>query len=148
PDTYITNLTFRLLRDDGAVVYLNGREMYRSNMPNGSILYTTLASVAVNGADEATYFATTIPTNIFPGTNLLAVEVHQNATTSSDVSFDLELSGSGYVANTSVPALAATQSGNQLQIAWPSSATGYQLYSSPEVGPGAAWQLVTGTFST
>ena len=29
-----TNLLIRLLRDDGAVVYLNGREVFRSNMPS------------------------------------------------------------------------------------------------------------------
>src|SRR5439155_23953878 len=43
----ISALTLRLLRDDGAVVYLNGTEVYRNNMPSGTIAYTTLASTTV-----------------------------------------------------------------------------------------------------
>src|SRR5688500_2466041 len=31
-------------RDDGAIVYVNGVEVYRSNLPTGTIAYTTLAS--------------------------------------------------------------------------------------------------------
>src|SRR4051794_17512669 len=34
--TGVTNLTVRLLRDDGGVVYLNGIEVFRSNMPTGA----------------------------------------------------------------------------------------------------------------
>src|SRR5829696_4225438 len=40
-----TSLTLRLLRDDGAVIYLNGVEVWRSNMPTGTIGFTTLASI-------------------------------------------------------------------------------------------------------
>ena len=42
-------LAIELLRDDGAVVYLNGTEIHRSNMPEGDIDYQTRASVAVGG---------------------------------------------------------------------------------------------------
>src|SRR5215211_6624498 len=31
-----TNLTLRVLRDDGAIVYLNGTEVWRTNMPSGA----------------------------------------------------------------------------------------------------------------
>jgi calcineurin-like phosphoesterase family protein/purple acid phosphatase-like protein len=89
-----TTLTLRILRDDGAVVYLNGVEIFRTNMPAGAITSTTLASVAVGGADESAFLETTIdPTLLVDGENLLAVEIHQAATASSDVSFDLELLG-------------------------------------------------------
>src|SRR5215218_7714607 len=53
-------LTLRLLRDDGAVVYLNGAEVWRSNMPAGAVSYTTPASVAIGGADESAFFQTNI----------------------------------------------------------------------------------------
>src|SRR5213592_4132507 len=43
----ISSLNLRLLRDDGAVVYLNGKEALRSNMPDGSITSETLAIQAV-----------------------------------------------------------------------------------------------------
>jgi hypothetical protein len=145
PETFITNLTFRLVRDDGAVVWLNGREMYRSNMPTTAITYLTPASSAINGAAEATFYVTTLATtNVYPGTNLVAVEIHQNLPTSSDVSFNLQLEGDGYVIGTTSPALISSESGGQFRVAWPASATGYQLYQSLELGPGASWQPVGG----
>ncbi len=87
-------LRLNLLRDDGAVVYVNGVEVARSNMPTSAIGHTTLASAAVNGSAESTYFAITVPASaLVAGTNVVAVEVHQSAASSSDVSFDLEVIG-------------------------------------------------------
>ena len=43
----VSALSLKLLRDDGAVVYLNGTEVYRNNMPSGSISSSTLASSSV-----------------------------------------------------------------------------------------------------
>jgi hypothetical protein len=93
----ITNLTFYLLRDDGAVVYVDGVEQFRSNMPSGEINYRTVASTAVGGADEQTYFKTQINTMLTPGIHLVAVEIHQSSATSSDLAFDLALDGDGFV---------------------------------------------------
>ncbi|MFT7561178.1 MAG: hypothetical protein ACI93R_003103, partial [Flavobacteriales bacterium] len=45
----ITGLSLQLLRDDGAVVYINGSEVLRSNMPSGSVSSTTRASGAISG---------------------------------------------------------------------------------------------------
>src|SRR5688572_9945739 len=39
----LTNLAVRLMRDDAGVVYLNGAEIFRSNMPDGPPVYTTLS---------------------------------------------------------------------------------------------------------
>jgi hypothetical protein len=143
-DTVITNLTFRLVRDDGAVVWLNGREMYRSNMPSTAITFSTLASSAVGNADESTFFVTSLPvTNVVSGTNLLAVEIHQSDTTSSDVSFNLELSGDGYLFDPAPPVLKAVLTNAQIQIAWPASSTGYQLYGCLDLA-GPVWQPVGG----
>jgi len=90
-----TTVTLRLLRDDGAVVYLNGVEVWRTNMPTGTIGHLTTASVAIAGADETTFVQTTInPSLLVNGTNVLAVELHQSGGTSSDISFDLQLIGS------------------------------------------------------
>src|SRR5688500_195238 len=74
-----TSLMLRLLRDDGAVVYLNGVEVYRNNMPAGPISYNTLATAAIGGAEESTQFVTTQidPSLLMQGLNVLAVEVHQ-----------------------------------------------------------------------
>jgi hypothetical protein len=88
----VSALTLRLRRDDGAVVYLNGQEVVRSNMPTGTIAFNTLASATVGGADETTFFTFTIPISALrTGANVLAVEVHQSVNNSSDLSFDLSL---------------------------------------------------------
>jgi len=85
-------LQVQLLRDDGAVVYLNGTEVLRDNLPAGTITNTTFALTAVGGADERTYFAFTVSAAyLVEGTNVLAVEVHQSSPTSSDVAFDLAM---------------------------------------------------------
>lgn len=91
PSAYST-LTLSLLRDDGAVVYLNGAELFRDGMPTGDITYTTPANITVSGTDEATYFPSNVSATLLrPGTNFLAVEIHQVNGPSSDISFDLEL---------------------------------------------------------
>ncbi|MBL8046314.1 MAG: metallophosphoesterase [Anaerolineales bacterium] len=81
-----------LLRDDGAAVYLNGVEVMRSNLPVGAITYTTYASNVVIEPEETTFFTVTLPiTAVVAGVNQLAVEVHQANATSSDLSFDLQV---------------------------------------------------------
>ncbi len=113
-------VTIRLLRDDGAVVYLNGTNVFRSNMPTGSINYRTLASANVGGAAESTFFPTNLPGTVLqPGTNVLAVEVHQFSADSPDLSFDLELVALVMPASTN-PAPVVTR-GPYLQQGAPSS---------------------------
>ncbi|NQV51380.1 MAG: CotH kinase family protein [Candidatus Marinimicrobia bacterium] len=93
----IQSLTIRLKRDDGAVVYLNGNEQFRSNMPAGDIFYNSPASSAVSSNDESAFFNFNVnPADLRSGENLIAVEIHQVSGSSSDVSFDLELIGENY----------------------------------------------------
>ena len=47
----LTNFLVRLVRDDGALVYLNGVEIFRSNMPDGDVSYDDFAVEAVGGDD-------------------------------------------------------------------------------------------------
>jgi hypothetical protein len=83
-------LTMRLLWDDGVVVYMNGAEISRLNLPLGSMTPTTLAVTNREGAAEnrllqrAAFF-------VARGTNVIAVELHQAAGGRDDASFDLEL---------------------------------------------------------
>lgn len=87
------SLQLALLRDDGAVVYLNGTEIERSNMPASSD-YLTLAQSAVSGGGETTfYYRAVSPALLVAGVNILAAEVHQSSRSSSDVSYDAELTG-------------------------------------------------------
>lgn len=88
------NAKVNLLRDDGAVVYLNGQEVWRSNMPEGKIGPATHAKSKVSGLEEKTYYcAMTGPGHVVSGINVIAVSVHQDGPTSSDIGFDLELIG-------------------------------------------------------
>lgn len=90
-DLGFSHLQLRLRRDDGAVVYLNGRELVRDNMPDGAVGPLTLARTATEGGEFRAF--TVKPEALVVGRNLVAVEVHQYAATSGDLSFDLELSG-------------------------------------------------------
>ncbi len=83
-----SNFTMNMVVDDGIVVYIDGAEVYRNNMPAGAISYLTLASSAYeNNALTTNLTLAQLPT----GNHTIAVEVHQTAVTSSDVSFNLEL---------------------------------------------------------
>lgn len=105
PSSY-QSLTLRVVRDDGAIVYLNGVEVFRSNMPAGAVTSSTLASTAIGGADESAWQQTTIsPSLLVSGNNVVAVEMHQSGGTSSDLSFALELVGGSGVTLTRAPYL-------------------------------------------
>src|SRR5258706_3133094 len=52
----ITNLRVLLKRDDGAIGYLNGIEVFRDNMPAGPVTFTTGA--ATTAADDGQKFWT------------------------------------------------------------------------------------------
>ena len=86
------SLQINLVRDDGAIVYINGTEVVRSNMPSGTVNYTTFSSAIVDGTDESNYFSFRIPQNILVnGINTIAVEIHQHDGTSPDLGFDLSM---------------------------------------------------------
>ncbi len=88
----IAALELKILRDDGALVYLNGTQVVRTNMPAAPIAYTTPASTAVSGSGETAFNTFALaPASLVNGTNVLAVEVHQSGATSSDVSFNASL---------------------------------------------------------
>lgn len=88
----LTNVVVRMLSDDGGVAYLNGQEVFRNNMPAGAPAYNTLAATTIPDLDEFRFFETPISRDkLVPGFNAIAVEVHQADVTSSDLSFDFEI---------------------------------------------------------
>ena len=124
-----------LRRDDGAVVYINGREVVRSNMPPGKVVFSTPASSAVaetppefkssrrilSSLDENKLHRYIIPPDVLAaGLNTVAVEVHQAGRgsltprvgdevakqSSEDMFFDLQISG--YTDDDKVPEPAKT----------------------------------------
>src|SRR5262245_37596887 len=89
-----SSFTFNLRRDDGAVVYVNGVEVFRSNMPDSEIDYGTYASTRLTSPIEAQPDSNIVDSSFFvPGQNIIAVEVHQCELVSPDLSFDLEVLG-------------------------------------------------------
>jgi len=89
-----TSVLLGVLRDDGAIVYLNGTEIFRSNMPEGEVNHLTRASRGVASSAERTFYTANLSASLLLiGTNHLAVEVHQESPSSGDMSFDLRLEG-------------------------------------------------------
>ena len=87
-----STLTFGLVRDDGAIIYLNGTEVYRNNLPTGSVNFKTKASTDITATNESTFiFFTIASTLLVSGTNNVSVEIHQYDKTSPDISFKLNL---------------------------------------------------------
>lgn len=95
-DTTVANYTaataaiykLRVKRDDGIVVYINGRVVFRDNLP-AVYGYNTYATAITEGD---VWLEIYIDPHVFHrGDNIVAVEVHQQANDSSDLFFDLEL---------------------------------------------------------
>jgi len=87
-------LLFSMLLDDGAVVYLNGTEVQRIGMAGGPVTY---ASYATRSVDNATTYDGFLLSgsqlaSLVAGDNVLAVEVHQINSGSSDIVFGCTLS--------------------------------------------------------
>lgn len=138
----LASIRIGLMRDDGAVVYLNGREAIRSNMPGGGISAATRAAQTVGGTEETAFFESDLdPSWLQEGANQLAVEVHQVVPDSTDLGFDLRLTAM------ELPAIPAPRidwriEDGELVLSWPALAIGWQLYSSPDFGRDeSAWSV-------
>ncbi len=104
------SLTLKLLVDDGCVIYLNGTEVVRRNMPAGEVNYRTLTVNRVGGTDESNFFTYNLSASgLVTGDNVLSVEVHQESAGSSDLSFDLGLTASSHTGFTITDSIRYTQ---------------------------------------
>lgn len=79
--------------DDGAVFYVNGFEASRLRIADGVVTNGTFTTGQPPGGDALNPDLFTIPGSFFflAGTNVIAVEVHQNQSGSSDITFGLKL---------------------------------------------------------
>lgn len=81
-------------RDDGAVVYVNGEEIARTNLPGGPLAATTLARYTVGFQAEKTWVPAVVPQRLLrAGANVVGVELHQASLVSSDAALDLRVEG-------------------------------------------------------
>jgi hypothetical protein len=126
--TRFLSVMLGLIRDDGAAVYLNGTEVFRSNLPTGTLTAATRASASVGGTDETTLYEASVDPKWFrSGTNVLAVEVHQYAPDSSDMRFALQLSGLLRPSSATAPRLEFGTGSEQIHLSWPVTAIGFEL---------------------
>ncbi len=84
----MSDIELGLVADDGAIVYLNGQEIFRDNMPAGTVVFNSYAS---NAIESSFAYAEVDKELLIIGENILACEVHQANGTSSDISFDLSI---------------------------------------------------------
>jgi hypothetical protein len=89
----LTALMLRMACDDGAVVYVNGRQVYRRNLAeNIEVGPTTFANVLVEDDSTKRFFQYPVASFLpRPGTNVVAVELHQHSAGLNDAWMDLEL---------------------------------------------------------
>ncbi len=105
--------------DDGAVVYLNGREIFRSGNVPANQNYLTAATGA--GIEDTIGFTFIDPTNFVQGVNVMAAEIHQQSANSSDISFNIQLIGLPFIIHNISPEVAITTPTNGQFFLAPSS---------------------------
>lgn len=125
----ITALDLTVRYDDGGVVYINGQRVAAtSGMPIDPAFNYYLGGTAP--PDNSILNAAVSPAILVNGTNTIAVEIHQQSKTSSDISFDARLTAT--ISATAVPlALNHTASGGKPVLWW--FGTGDILESSTDL---------------
>lgn len=115
PDVFM-NFKLRAQFDDGIIIWVNGQEAFRNNVA-ANPSYATFADAAIANNGYDIYTATVASSFFIPGNNIIAVEIHQNQSGSSDLFFDMELTGLTSAALTRGPYL---QSGTKdsLTLRW------------------------------
>lgn len=82
-----------LMHDDGAVVYINGKEVFRTEMmPTGTITHNTPARQSGNDVNQNEFYTYKISSDHFvTGVNTIAISVHNRSAGNTDLSFDCYL---------------------------------------------------------
>ena len=89
---FYKSVLLRLMRADGAVVYLNGKEVYRVNLAAGAVSMNTMATRKLAGLERDVFVPIKIdPAKLRQGKNIIAAEIHANSPKTNDIRFDLEL---------------------------------------------------------
>lgn len=86
--------TVTVIADDGVVVYLNGTELGRANLPSGALTQNSYATAAPRySTASANRVEFTVPASLLvDGENVISASVHANYRATPDLSFDLALS--------------------------------------------------------
>ncbi len=130
----VTGLVMNARINDGMVVYLNGKEILRNNLPGGTVTYATLAPLSV---PSTAWTSALLATNgLIQGTNMVAVEVHQAAVNSPDLIMDMTLTA---LVKEQVPIVhgqfGLTKTGENVHL-FNASLTRIQKFDLPPAEPG------------
>jgi hypothetical protein len=91
PSSYL-QIKLRLMRDDGAVVWINGKQIIRSNLRENFDTSPLADNYAIPNHAAIKYLTYDIdPSCLRQGENTIAVEIHQTSRTSTDIIMDVEL---------------------------------------------------------
>ena len=124
--------TISVVANDGVILYLNGKELGRVRMPDGTPTQNTTATAVVSqntASGSRTVF--TVPAGaLVDGTNVLAASVHANYRATPDLGFDLAFTAQRSTAPGAVTALEATATADSATLSWkaPSSMNGAATY--------------------
>ncbi len=124
-------------------MYLNGNQAFANNMPGPPVSANTFASTTIgNSTDTQRFWTNSVPAAaLFPGTNWIAVEVHQATATSSDIAWEGEVRGFPPGGPAPSVRLAILRFGDELVLYWEDA--GYVLEQATQVtGP---WTPVSGS---
>jgi len=91
--TTFQTIQLNVQRNDGIVVYINGVERARDNMPGGVPAFATLASADIVAGAAENFTFNLSPAFFTAGANTIAVEVHLRTNTSTNMSFDMQVLG-------------------------------------------------------
>lgn len=149
-DKVISDVRLSFRADDGAVIYVNGIEISRVNLPSGGLSANSYATAAPNAATAAQLHTVTIPASALrSGTNTIAASTHLNWRATPTVSFDAEVVAKA--TTTTAPAPAPTLEGKPAPITTSKPAPapapgagdvcGAQGYLAPDCG--ALWGAYT-----
>jgi hypothetical protein len=138
----VTGLLVNARINDGMVVYLNGREVYRYNLPAGTVNYSTLALTSLPSTLQVSLL---LPTNgLIQGSNVLGVEVHQAAAASPDLIMDLSLTA---LVDEQVPfvhgSFGLSAAGEKVHLFYPSFAWKQTVPNPGTVGENKSYGTVT-----
>jgi hypothetical protein len=146
--TRFDSLSFNITYDDGAVIFINGVEVDRFNLPAApaAIGNNTLASGNGENSQSTRVLDLNQPqwANLLrDGANTIAVEVHQDDLDSSDVSFALSLTATETLiggGGTTIPG--GTLTGN---ITWSPQNGPYHVTGDVTVAAGSTINILPGT---
>ena len=80
-----SNLELRCRRDDGIIVYLDGKEILRDNTETGPDAWQLPAKTTIGPGDDSVVQHFSIPGTLAAGKHLLAISVHNTAQPSTDL---------------------------------------------------------------